>query len=240
MKYLKYTFLVAIILTAFSCSDDSSVNPIDEQLKKNIIGTWKNNNNYKIIFYNNNTFIDTVVEIHPLGDTVIVVRSGKYNITNSILIYSEFSIDTLISREPYLFGYYYYDAPYEIQINERTLYRKYVQIFENIGNHKSEIWDKWETKRWFAQYSNYKNDETYYGDYTTTYDFIRDSSICIITYKYHNILNDSLFEYQTGAGITIRDDEVIFRYTLGHLVRFINTKMYMYPNIWVSNLIKVD
>lgn len=161
MKHLIYVFFFAFILVTLSCSEDSLVNPIDQMLQKNIIGTWENNNGYKITYYGNNTFVDTLVQIHPLVDTAVVVRSGKYSIVNSILSYDEFSIDTFVSKEIDMWGYNFYDSPMEIFINDRTLTRNYVMIFDNVGAQKTEVWDKWETKRWFAQYSLTNDAETY-------------------------------------------------------------------------------
>lgn len=240
MKHLIYVFFFAFILVTLSCSEDSLVNPIDQMLQKNIIGTWENNNGYKITYYVNNTFVDTLVQIHPLVDTAVVVRSGKYSIVNSILSYDEFSIDTFVSKEIDMWGYNFYDSPMEIFINDRTLTRNYVMIFDNVGAQKTEVWDKWETKRWFAQYSLTNDAETYYGDLTATYDFIQDSGLCVITTVYHNVLNDSLFEYQTRAGIMLRYNEVYFYSSYAYSVKFKDKKMYLYAASGLSNLTKVD
>lgn len=237
MKKIILSIFVLLGIIIIGCSDDNGINPIDLELQKNIIGTWQDNAKYTITFFQNGTFIDSMYYFDQFTDTSIIIRNGKYNISNSILTYTEFQYDTIITQSN--IGFAVIERSYEISIQNSILIRKPFSVLDNIGNKRNEIWDKWQTSSWFAQIDAYNNQETYFGSYIIKYEFKQDSNKCIQTNIFHNSINDSIYEYSyyrnfnyTQPYLDISGDQDI-------LVKFINNKMYWYYNYMPKDLIKI-
>jgi hypothetical protein len=195
-------------------------------LQKNIIGTWKNNFNYSITYYPDHTFIDSLILRIQLNDTSIIVKKGKYDITNSILTYDEFYIDTLIGQNQY--DFFYWESAYEITIDNGILKRKQLDIFKNIGENKMNIWDKWESTSWFAQFNPNNNFETYNGRLIRRFYFIQDSNLCLFTGEIHNVVTDSIYENSSYYYVNYNPPRLSLSNSLFYFVEFKDQKMYWY------------
>lgn len=237
MKKINFSLFVLLGIIITSCSDNIGINPIDYDLKKNIIGTWKDNNNYSITFFHNDIFIDTMYISGPFADTAIVIRNGKYNISNSVLNLTEYQYDTVITESDV--GFATFRQSYEISIQNSVLKRKPFSVFDNIGDNRKEIWDKWQTNSWYAQIVANNKPETFYGSYVIKYEFIKDSSECIETSIFHNSINDSVYEFTYYKAFDYRQPYLDISPYQDIFVKFINNKMYWYYNYILEDLIKI-
>ena len=237
MKIIIYPFFVLLGFIVLSCSEDSIINPIDLELQKNIIGTWEDNTKYTITFFPNGTFIDSMYYFDQFVDTSIIIRNGKYNISNSILTFTEFQYDTIITQSN--IGFAVMERSYEITIQNSILKRKLFSVFNNIGLNRNDIWDKWETKAWYAQIDAVDSTQTFYGSYDIQYLFIQDSNKCMQTNIFHNVVNDSIYEYGGYPNFTYSPPYLDISSDQDILVKFINNKMYWYYSYIPKDLIKI-
>ena len=79
MKKIKILFLISFCFLTFTC-DDNSVNPLDQKLQQNIIGTWKDNDRYTVTFFPDGSFIDTSKFNNPDSTSqvnIYFIRRGK-------------------------------------------------------------------------------------------------------------------------------------------------------------------
>jgi hypothetical protein len=238
MKNLICSIAVALSLIILGCDDDSIVNPIDSELQKNIVGTWKDNAGYIVTYFSNGTFTDSIFYFDQFTDTSIIIRKGNYNIANSVLIYSEFYFDTIITQSN--LGFAAQEFSYEISISNSILKRIPFSVFRNIGQNRMDLWDKWETVSWFAQIDAVYSSETYHGSSIIQYNFIQDSSKCVKTTVFHNEINDSTFEFNSSQRITYNSPYLDINGYKNILVKFINKKMYWYYNYQPRDLFKVN
>ena len=170
-------------------------------------------------------------------DTSILIRKGKYSITNSVLTHSEFYLDTIQTRSSFNYGIL--ELSSEITIHNSIMTRKQFSEFNNVGQNQSDIWDKWETVSWYAQISVGNTIESFYGRYVFQYEFTKDSNKCFLVSKFHNAVNNSDSEDSTYLNFTYNLPYLDFSHQANILVKFINNKMYWFFNDQPSNLIKV-
>lgn len=243
MKKIKILFLLSVCFLIFTC-DDNSVNPLDQKLQQNIIGTWKDNNNYTVTFFPDGSFIDTSKFHNPDSISpvyIYFIRKGRYTINDAVLAFKEFYFDTVItnvnvnhtSQSPLAL----------ISINNSVMRRKYFSQYDNIGRWGNDIWSTWESNGWYCSYYEdpFGEINNRYGTYKYTYQFFKDSSKCLFIYSFHDKVNDSTYSYKS-----LRD----FKYTPPYLyippdsespseVKIRDNKMYFYSNYLVSDLIRV-
>lgn len=237
MKNLICSIVVVFSLIVIGCDDDSFVNPIDSELQKNIVGTWKDNAGNIVTYFSNGTFTDSIFYFDQFTDTSIIVRKGKYNIANSVLTYSDFYFDTIITQSN--LGFAVQELSYEISISNSILKRKPFSVFRNIGLNRMDLWDKWETVSWYAQIDAVYSSETYHGSFIIQYNFIQDSSKCVKTTVFHNEINDSTNEYINYSNFTYNLPYLDINGYENILVKFINKKMNWYYNYQPRDLIKM-
>lgn len=236
MKNIIFFVVVFCGVTLISCSDDNSINPIDLELQKNIIGTWQDDSDYRITFFTNGSFVDSIY-FDPALDSSIIVRKGKYNINNSVLTLSEFYFDTIVTQSH--IGFAILERAYEITIQNAILKRKSFLAFKNIGQNRMEIWDKWETTTWYAQIDAVDSSQTFYGSFNIEYLFIQDSNKCLQTNRLHNAVNDSIYEYSGNPNFTYNPPYLDISSDKDILVVFKSYKMYWYYYYVPKDLIKI-
>jgi len=243
MKKIKILFLFSFCFLIFTC-DDNSVNPLDQKLQHDIIGTWRNNLNQTITFFPDGSFMDTTKfeNFDSLSQIYsYFVRRGRYIIDNSVLYLKEFYFDTVITNSNQ--GIYLNSRPVLISISNSVMKRKFFDEFENIGRWGNDIWSTWESNGYYCSVETHpfgipkKN----YGTYTTIYKFTKDSSKCLLNYTVYNKANDSTYNHKS-----LRD----FKYTPPYLyippgseypaeVNFRKNKMYWDYNFQAVDLVKV-
>jgi hypothetical protein len=243
MDKIKLLVFFTFPLLLSSCSDENIINPIDSELTKDIIGTWKGESNYSITFFSNGFFIDsTYFENNPdtsFNNFGLFIRTGKYNISNSVLTLSEFYFSEVITNASIWMAFV--SPPFEISIANNILKMKPFTLFDNIGNNKRDLWDNWETNSWLCQADAFDSSQTFYGTYQQIYTFIEDSTEYLHTSKFHNLINDSSYVHSSSRSFTYNppylDLPVESNYNM--LVQFKYNKMYWYFDVIPEDLIKV-
>lgn len=218
------------------CESENGINNADIDLKLEIIGKWKDNNGYTITYEPQGKFIDTLYHYFE-NDTVIIIRNGKYNISNSVLYYTEFIVDTVISSGSTI-GVGMYEASYEIAIHNLILKRKALSILNNIGLNKNVLWDKWQTEKYYAQFEINNREATYHGKQIIQYEFKQDTNRCIETKTFQNAVNDSIDEYTYLYDYTYAEPYLDLSYYRNILVKFFDNKMYWYYDRNMNDLFK--
>lgn len=245
MNKVKIFLLFISSLLISNCSEENITNPIDSELQKNIIGTWVGNSGYSITFYSNGLFKDSIY-FEGIQDTSyynygLFIRTGRYNILNAVLTYSEFYFTQVITNSSKGMGVV--SRPVEISIANNILKMKPFSLFNNIGDNKIEIWDKWETDEWYCQAdaSDSLSLETFYGTYKKYYHFIEDSIQFLYTSIFHNLINDSIYTHDSKRNFSYNpprlDLPVESDYNI--LVQFKNNQMYWYYDVTPEDLIKL-
>jgi hypothetical protein len=243
MKRIKIFLFFFTSLFISSCSDENITNPIDSELSKNIIGTWKGNSHYSITFLSNGFFIDSTYFLDnpdtSFNSYGLLVRNGKYNISNSALTLSDCYVSDFITGASIGMGFLSQSA--EISINNNTLKRKKFTVFDNIGNNRKELWDKWETIGWYCQANTVDSSQNSYGTYKQIYYFVEDSSQFSHTSIYHNLIDDSTYTYETKRNFTYNPPYLDLPAEADYnvLVQFKNNKMYWYYEVMLEDLVKV-
>jgi len=243
MKKIKILFLLPFCFLIFTC-DDNSVNPLDQRLQQNIIGTWKDDNNYTVTFYPDGSFIDTSLYYNRDSISQVIghfIRKGRYTINNSVLAFEDFYFDTVVTN--LCMSNWYQPLPALISIDNSIMKRKNFSRFDNIGRFGKDIWSTWEQNGWYCAsfvepFGEIKNQ---YGTYKIFYQFFKDSSKCKFTYSRYDKVSDSTYKY-----LSLLD----FKYAPPYLyippdsdypteIRFRDNKMYWYSSYLVSDLKRV-
>ena len=233
-KYLAIIFTLITFLIS-NCDSDSPVSTYDDQLKREIVGIWTDNEGYTVEFYNDGFFRDTIGMTSSLNDSAIVVRNGKYNINNSILAQTDFTFEYVYLAN--LSGVGIKAVEFKILINNGIMQRQVLESFDNIFKSNKNIWGDWFKKYYFCQYST---DSTYingpfYGE--EHYLFIQDSvkfrQIRQYEYPFSNVdtawidytytepyLNIPAFSYY-NLNVKFEDEKMIcyFDYELNDLIK---------------------
>ena len=241
MKYL-LILLVPFLLLFISCSENI-INPSeDDLLTSKIIGTWKDNQNYSITFYNNNTFKDSIYfDSNPdtsANNYGLFIRKGKYSISNSVLELTEFNIDTIITNS--MIGMGMNSTHSEISIINNQLRMIPLLIFYKPDNYVSDLWGEWTNTGWYCQ----RDADTtlykpIYGPTVEKYIFYKDSSFCTHSKSTHNLYNDSTYTYTANWDYSYTppylDIPAPAYYNLK--VKFGSSKMHWYFDVpvWILN-----
>ena len=243
MNKVKIFLLFISSLLISNCSEENITDPIDSELQKNIIGTWVGNSGYSITFYSNGLFKDSIY-FEGIQDTSyynygLFIRTGKYDISNSVLMLSEFYFTKVITEAS--IGMAYVSRPVEISITNNVLKRKMFALFYNIGEGKNTLWDKWESNEWLCQADAVDSLQNLYGTYKQIYHFVEDSSQYSHSSTFHNLINDSTYTYESKRNFTYNapylDLPVEADYNM--LVQFKNNKMYWYYDGTPEDLVKI-
>jgi hypothetical protein len=173
MKKIKILFLISFCFLIFTC-DDNSLNPLDQKLQQNIIGTWKDNNNYTVTFFHDGTFIDTSKFNNPDSTSqvyIYFIRKGRYTINKAVLAFKEFYFDTVITNVN--ISYTSQMPLAQISIDNSVMRRKYFSQYDNIGRWGNDIWSTWESNGWYCMYyvDHFGEINNQYGTYKYTYQF---------------------------------------------------------------------
>jgi len=238
----KFIILIisAIIVITISCDSDSPVSSYDEQLKREIIGKWTDSEGYTVEFYENGFFRDTIFTSMNHGtiiDTMLVVRFGKYSITNSILLQTDFTFEYVYLV--HLSGIAIPKSESIISINNNHLQRKRIKSFSNSKIPMQEIWGTWLEDVYFCQYStdsSFINGPSYGKD---SYTFVKDSTIFqrIVNYEYPvSYIDTGWYDYTYNKPYL---DIPAFSY-YNMKVEFESGKMSWYFDFELKDLIKIQ
>lgn len=238
MKYYIVFEAVLISLILLSCDSNSPTDPYDEQLRKNIIGIWTNHDDYKVEFYNNGEFKDSIVVITLENqDTTTVVRKGKYFINNSILKLTEFTFEYVHMVN--LSGIGSKSMEFKIQMNDGIMRRQVLESFDNIFKSIHNIWGDWYKNYYFYEYSTdtiYVNGPSYGVEH---YLFVKDSTKVrkIVEYEYPlNNIDTVWIDYTYNEpNLSI---PAFSYYDIN--VKFEGERMIWYFNLDLSDLVKIN
>lgn len=171
------TVSILILNTLSSCEKNQE----DQQLKDQLLGTWKSTNSYykSYTFYEDNTFIDTSFVLNDQSTLVpLDIISGKYFIKDAQLSFSDIALKYSQSINQYTDGYYFtYDPVYDIKVEGDNLTINQKDIFESISNSNSGILGKWRHDKLFAIYNTLLENKYSGGKLDGIYEFKSDLSV---------------------------------------------------------------
>lgn len=156
-------------------------NEEDQQLKDQLLGTWKSTNSYykSYTFKEDNTFIDTSFVLNDKSVLVpLDIIAGKYSIKDGLLTFYDIYLKSSKSIEQYTASYsFHYDPVYTINVQEDNLTINQKDIFESLSNSNSGIVGKWSHNRLFVVYSIFLENKYSGGTVNGIYDFKSDMSV---------------------------------------------------------------
>jgi len=205
-----YLIILLFILASCERSDDS------EDLKDQIVGTWKSTNSYykSYTFYNNDTFIDTAFILNsynPFEYKVFDIISGEYHIKNGQLTFSNIKLDYFYGQESeyVLSSWRMYDAVYNISFKNDILVLNQEDVFELVSLSNSGIIGKWNHNKLLAVNDKNLANKSPHGTVIGIYDFKSDLSV---TWQYEtlyenikNTSNSSTSYNVSGTLLTVNE-----------------------------------
>lgn len=178
---------ILIILSLFlSCSENINepISNDDSELISNIIGTWSTNT-YKVTHFSNLTFEDTSFFFDDNSQVFKprYSRNGTFEISDSVLYLKTnhwiFFDSSFIAN-----GISIVPTESEISISGNVLYKKPVDVLDNVEGNESEIWGSWKNIKWTYHKSGSAANIVYEGRQEYYYKFYKDSSTVIYGWKY--------------------------------------------------------
>jgi hypothetical protein len=176
---MKKKILLLITLQTFfiiSCSEHL-VSPIYSELSNEIIGSWKNQN-IQISFDKNYNFTESlkIIDFGFSGEDLIITRSGKYEIIDSVLI---LKANSWIFSNPELIKGGISIVPYYDEINfiDGKLIRRPVYVFSTSGSNKKELKGEWKMVQWCYHKTDTVYNIEYAGIEETFYDFLNSDTV---------------------------------------------------------------
>jgi hypothetical protein len=172
----RYIYLL-VLLSVISCEQNDD----DQILKEQIIGTWRSTNYWyrSYTFNQDNTFIDTLFEMHNNTYTVREIISGNYKIENGELIFPSIQMSYVKGQEnQYTVGFSdTYNPEFIISFQGDVLALKQKDVFELVSDQHSGIIGKWNHDKLVAVYNKNLQNVFTGGIVKGVYDFKSDLTV---------------------------------------------------------------
>ncbi len=149
----------------------------DAVLRKNIVGTWRTSKSFKIIYYSNGLFVDSLFFYSQVDTNQCFLYhsfQGKYSILNNILQYTNIHctfLDTTI-----LTGMSRVPMRQEIQISDNRLICRSIELLTSSQPNDSDLWGTWIDITWVYHYVKGPPLIIYEGRERKSYTFFKDST----------------------------------------------------------------